>query len=260
MECETVDRCIICGSPSIHSIDARVRLYRCRDCGVVFDNPRPCAQDIERFYSATSRYNEWLNELPCRDALWRRRLTRVQAITPSGKLLDVGAGIGQFLKIAQPTFDIYGTEISDTAIQIAQTRFGITLVKGELEDLSLPHQFDVITLIHVLEHVPYPGVLLERCQDLLKNGGIMVIAVPNDLGSYLMRSRGVWDRLPLGSHQRGKYGIHPLTLDGTLAEIHLSHFSPVVLRHRLNNLGFVLVEESLDPAFVNTGTQAGEAN
>jgi len=103
---------------------------------------------------------------------------------------------------------------------------------------------------HVLEHVP----LLRDCHNLLQQGGILVIAVPNDCGCMLAKLRFGGDRLrPLEKRCFCAAGFERILLDGCQREVHLSHFSLPVLRQLLKNRGYSMLEESLDPYYVAGG-------
>lgn len=93
------------------------------------------------------------------------------------KLLDFGAGTGDFLQAAKNNFwEVYGVEPNLQARELAKKKgfdlfSSIEQIKGE--------QFDVITLWHVLEHVPNLAECIEQLEALLSPGGTLVVAVPN---------------------------------------------------------------------------------
>ncbi|WP_428223938.1 class I SAM-dependent methyltransferase [Flavobacterium sp.] len=94
-----------------------------------------------------------------------------------GKLLDIGAGTGDFLVTAKNAgWDTIGFEPNTSARNLALSK-GIALVEETalLENNSL----DAITMWHVLEHVPDVEAQLRELKRLLKPNGTLVIAVPN---------------------------------------------------------------------------------
>ena len=94
-----------------------------------------------------------------------------------GSLLDVGAGTGDFLKIAKEKgWVVCGMEPNKTAANLAFGK-GIEL-KPSLNDFE-GKQFDVVTLWHVLEHIPNLKETLLKISGLVKPNGILIIAVPN---------------------------------------------------------------------------------
>ncbi len=263
MEMETLRGCSLCGSSRIDSLDAANNICKCRACGYVFDNPRPAPEEIGGFYSRPAKYDSWLAEEAARDALWKRRLKKLKRVSKEGSLLDVGSGIGQFLYHARPLFaKLSGTEVSDSAIRLAQAKYGVKLIKGGPEEVEAGGEgpFDNVTMFHVLEHVPNPKETIQVCRRLLRNGGVLAVAVPNDVLSASRRLRTGMKRLlrRLGFRrfrETGRLGLRKISLDGSLDEIHLSHFTPFVLKRLLEDSGFRVVESSLDPYYVACGVK-----
>ena len=251
---EVVLTCNVCWSDRIEKVDPQYNLCRCDSCGYVFDSPRPSFAEITAFYSQPAKYDSWLKEEPLRDALWRRRLKKLLPQKAEGNLLDIGAGIGQFLHHAQPLFtQSSGTEVSESAVRIAKEKYGLDLYSGQVEELDLPlGSFDNITLFHVLEHVPDPTKLLSRCRELLHPQGVLVIAVPNDVLAWTSKIKKLGKNLGLTAFQKFS-PVLGIARAGESREIHLSHFTPAVLGHLVKNSGLTVVEESLDPYFVSIG-------
>jgi 2-polyprenyl-3-methyl-5-hydroxy-6-metoxy-1,4-benzoquinol methylase len=94
-----------------------------------------------------------------------------------GRVLDIGAGTGDFLlECKNQNWDILGIEPNDKAKGIAVgkgIKFGDTIEKLE------SNSFDVITMWHVLEHVPDVEHQVAELKRLLKPSGTIIIAVPN---------------------------------------------------------------------------------
>jgi SAM-dependent methyltransferase len=220
----------------------------------VFDSPRPSATEIAAFYSQPAKYDSWLKEERARDALWRRRVNKLLPHKAEGNLLDIGAGIGQFLHHARPFFThVAGTEVSASAIRLAREKYGIELCPVEAEELNMPlGSFDNITLFHVLEHVPDPLRLIARCRGLLRPQGMLAIAVPNDVLAWSSKIKKLGKRLGLAPFQKFS-PVLGISRAGASREIHLSHFTPVVLRRLLKNAGLIIREESIDPYYVSSG-------
>lgn len=254
MKMETLPACILCGSPDIRASDPEARLADCQACGAVFDSPRPVPEAIVAFYSRPAQYDDWLASGPARDRLWRRRLAKMERRAKAGSLLDIGAGIGQFLFHARDRFSpVEGTEVSVSGIGMAAEKFGLVLRRGAVEAIDFGgRKFSNITLFHVLEHVPSPRETLLACHDLLESGGKIFIAVPNDIASLGAVKRRLWRRLGL-SRTYGAYGLPPITFEGGMDEIHLCHFTPSVLGRFLEGMGFEVEEMSLDPFYAASG-------
>jgi 2-polyprenyl-3-methyl-5-hydroxy-6-metoxy-1,4-benzoquinol methylase len=108
----------------------------------------------------------------------KRKLKLINSFnTKSKKVLDVGAGTGDFLKVCKMnSWEIFGSEPDSGARNIAAKK-GVNLEK----DLSKfqNQQFDVITLWHVLEHVENLQEYITTLKSLLTENGRLIIAVPN---------------------------------------------------------------------------------
>jgi SAM-dependent methyltransferase len=254
---EQVEHCPICHSRHMAVIDPIARFSRCQDCDLVFDSPRPSLAAISAFYSKFDQYDGWTGNLAARKKLWQRRLRKMKGDFKPGRLLDIGAGIGQFLAEARDTFHtVDGTELSTQAIAIAQKTFGITLRPGTLEGLALPAaNYDTVTAMHVLEHVHEPGAFLAECHRLLSPGGRLFIAVPNDIASLGAQIRQVKFKLGLSSPATGPLGLPQLNLASGIDEVHLSHFTVASLKKALEINGFRIRRLSLDPFWAASGAK-----
>jgi 2-polyprenyl-3-methyl-5-hydroxy-6-metoxy-1,4-benzoquinol methylase len=95
------------------------------------------------------------------------------------KILDVGCGTGDFLVYCKnKNFDVCGVEPNKTANAISTSKLHQT-VFFDVSELPNKTKFDVITLWHVLEHIPNLNEYISRLKDLLKDDGFLIVAVPN---------------------------------------------------------------------------------
>jgi len=258
---ENITSCNICESKDIESLDKVRNFWKCTNCGYIFDNPRPTQMEITKFYSKPTQYDDWLSHEKERNCLWKRRIRKIGNHGRLGSLLDIGTGIGQFLYLTHENYSkISGTEISKSAITIAKEKYDINVIEGDAFSAAIPAgtYYDIITLFHVLEHVPNPKQVIDRCHSLLSKGGILIVAVPNDVNSLrlsgLAMSRRILGRCGFGAYKNaGKLGLSRLTLNGSMSEIHLSHFTPNVLQQCFEDSGFEIIDNSLDPYFVASG-------
>lgn len=94
-----------------------------------------------------------------------------------GSILDIGAGTGDFLATAKASgWEITGVEPNENAKNLAISK-GVSF-KNSIESIE-NQQFDVITMWHVLEHVPDIEHQIRELKRLLKPDGTIIIAVPN---------------------------------------------------------------------------------
>jgi 2-polyprenyl-3-methyl-5-hydroxy-6-metoxy-1,4-benzoquinol methylase len=107
----------------------------------------------------------------------KHKLKLINSQSKKGKLLDIGAGTGDFLVVAKKNgWEITGIEPSAKARSIAINK-GVNFATN-LSDLE-SHSFDVITMWHVLEHVPNLDEYISELKRLIKPSGTILIAVPN---------------------------------------------------------------------------------
>jgi 2-polyprenyl-3-methyl-5-hydroxy-6-metoxy-1,4-benzoquinol methylase len=152
----------------------------------------------------------------------------------SGRLLDMGCGLGFFLKVASgyPNWEVFGCEISAPAVQYARARLGLhNVMCTRLEDADFPPgSLDIITMWDVIDHILQPDPLLRRCHALLGKGGICFIRTPN-LSTQLLRARLT----------RRVRGMQP-TLAYLMPRDHLHIYSAVSIRRLLERNGFSCVQ------------------
>jgi len=108
----------------------------------------------------------------------KNKLSLINSLKKNDKsILDIGAGTGDFLSFIQSEFrSVKGIEPNQKARELAQEK-GISL-EQDLKDVK-GKLFDVITMWHVLEHVPNLEETIRDVEALLKPNGILIIAVPN---------------------------------------------------------------------------------
>ena len=190
-----VDRCPICGSEErtilfegfdrLHGLPGRFPMAGCGRCGSSYLTRRPV--DVTIYYPPDSyaAYDGPFSDAghaPGRNYGLARRWRLLTAIRPAGgKLLDVGCGAGDFLISApdSPGWEGVGMEPSPEAVRYAREVRGLDVRQGRLPCPDLPDRtFDVITLWHVLEHVPDPDAVLTDIRRLLKPEGVLILSVP----------------------------------------------------------------------------------
>lgn len=128
----------------------------------------------------------------------KNKLKILQKHTSGKKLLDVGAGTGDFLVVAKENgWSVNGVEPNLKANGKASEK-GLNL-KTTLEDFS-NQKFDVITLWHVLEHVPNLTDQVTRLSNLLAEDGTLIIAVPNFKSFDALHYKNFWAAFDVPRH------------------------------------------------------------
>ena len=238
METKTSDvtekRCLLCGGRRQHPVfeESGIDILRCRDCGHVFSA-----------YAGEAHYDGfWSDKVGDREhRYWsgaRARMyddfIRRYVVGRSGRLLDMGCGLGFFLKrmTPYPQWESYGCEISPAAVQYAHQELGLTGVTcTRLEDARLPEgSFDLVTMWDVLDHILNPDPLLQRVRALLRPEGACFIRTPN-IVMHLPRARA---KQLLGRQRPGVMYLQ--------ARDHLHHYSPTSLVRLLQRNGFARIE------------------
>ena len=192
---ETVNVCPVCSGEKFvdsfecpdHFLSKEIfTLQKCSNCDTLITNPRPDQKSIVTYYKSDSyishsnQSNSLINVIykQVRSITLKRKIKMIERFAFQGKLLDYGCGTGHFLSYAsQHGWNIRGVEPDDTArSQITENLS--PYVASSLPELT-DHDFDVITLFHVLEHV---HSLEETLSDLiarLNRNGVLFLALPN---------------------------------------------------------------------------------
>ncbi len=113
------------------------------------------------------------------------------------RMLDVGCDMGFMLEAARADgfVELHGIEPVPVARAVAQAIPGAHITAEFFEDTNYPAQhFDLITLIHVVDHLDDPRVVLRRAWNNLRPGGL-VLAVVHNVSSVLHRLLG--ERFPI---------------------------------------------------------------
>jgi len=193
---ETIS-CKICGSNKAKSLfkvrdfrlddkDNEYKYVECKNCGVIFQNPRLSSDEMEKHYNLHKIYNTKAAAKGVKKALYefglRKRADVIIRRIKSGRLLDIGCGTGSFIRYLRDnsTFEVYGTEINEKTISELKEKHELDVRFGNLCEINFSEDFfDAITLWDVIEHLPNPQRTLNEIKRILKPEGILVIRVPN---------------------------------------------------------------------------------
>lgn len=144
----------------------------------------------------------------------KRKLKLINSFQTQEKhLLDIGCGTGDFLETAKNNgWQITGIEPSDNAREIANKKTNNSVYKIEQLLKLEPNSFDVISLWHVLEHLPNLDEHIKIFKRLLKPNGRLVIAVPNYNSFDALYYKSFWAAFDVPRHlwHFSKTGIQKL--------------------------------------------------
>ena len=190
-----IDHCPICGSDKTeYLLTAKDHLVsgdefnidHCSNCGFRFTNPRPDDKELAKYYdseeyiSHADEGNNLVNKLYkiARSFTLKSKLKLINKLSNNKQLLDVGCGTAHFLAYCQrANWQISGVEPNDIARKQAAEKTNI-VIHEDLSEID-SGSYDVITLWHVLEHLPNLAQTIEQLKVLLAPGGSIIIALPN---------------------------------------------------------------------------------
>ena len=123
---------------------------------------------------------EWVYHMVRRISLKRKMRLINSANGSPGKLLDIGCGTGDFLLTAlKDNWEVRGIEPNENARALANKKTNDAVFDSQYIDQLEDQSFDVITLWHVLEHLPDLKSHITHLERLIKPDGQIIIAVPN---------------------------------------------------------------------------------
>jgi 2-polyprenyl-3-methyl-5-hydroxy-6-metoxy-1,4-benzoquinol methylase len=164
-------------------------IYECANCKVLFTYPFP---ELDILYSKYYKSENYLSHNKKASDLFsklyrtvqkiniRKKLKLLEAVNESGekKILEVGAGVGDFLTACRNHgWKCFGVEPSEQARQVAK-EFNKLDLADSIDKIG-ERNFSIITLWHVLEHVPDLEETIQKLKSYLSDGGRLIIAVPN---------------------------------------------------------------------------------
>lgn len=192
MELENLTACPVCQSssftPYLQVKDYTVskdtfKIVRCQQCQFLFTNPRPFAQNLGSYYKSDdyiSHTNQSHNPVHLVYKLARTQTLKwkynlIKKFNPA-TLLDYGCGTGHFLNYcASKGMQASGFEPDAPARTIAAAK-GVPVLPSTQQ---VNKQWDVITLWHVLEHIPDVNRVMDWLYKHITTHGKLIVALPN---------------------------------------------------------------------------------
>jgi 2-polyprenyl-3-methyl-5-hydroxy-6-metoxy-1,4-benzoquinol methylase len=152
--------------------------------------------------------------------------------TQGKSLLDVGTGSGLLPQLARlHGYEVEGTDLSKHVSENVPAKAGFPIHQGTIEDIQFNRQYDIITMLHVLEHTSNPLSTMNRGRELLNKGGYVVVVVPNyqsldsrikdSLSALRLKSRP-YKHLALG-HHNWVFSLKSLEILGRKSGLEIVH-------------------------------------
>ena len=172
--------------------------------------------ELTKFSSLAHRWWDVDGEFGPLHAINPLRLDWIDGISPLKvqRVLDVGCGGGILADaMARKGADVLGIDLAEKSLKVAQlhaleagtSQITYRLVAAEALAAEMPDQFDVVTCMEMLEHVPDPASVVQACARLAKPGGWVFFSTINrNPKSFLMAILGaeyVLNLVPRGTHE-----------------------------------------------------------
>lgn len=234
--------CAICDMDEAQKllIKNSFNIVRCKNCGLVYIDPRPTKEELIDFYLFKSdRDKSHQNIDGDRENIekFKNKLSIIEKFSKDrGKILDIGCSTGSFLRIARDAgWEVYGIEIDTNKVAHAKDEYGLNVQAKELMETKFPDKyFDAITLFDSLEHMLNPLNTLNEISRILKQSGILILTTPNVSGllprltyTLFARTIGVWE--------------HPTP------PAHLYQFSKRTVERLLERAGYKVIKLITEP-------------
>ena len=208
----------------------------CRDCHMLFVNPRPPFAALNKFYSDSPSTNFWVEKFfkpmaeSRRDKVFRPRAEYACKIfdTKKGAVIgDIGAGFGLFLEELRRILPFNEYIAIEPSLQMSNIceKNGFKVKRLCLEEIcDMEDKFDALTAFELVEHLFDPAAFLKKAHSLLKPGGHLFFTTLNAKG---------FDILVLWEKSKSVSPPH-----------HLNFFNPSAIKILLERLDFDIVEIS----------------
>jgi len=171
-------------------------LLKDRVTEIIITNPQPKIKDLGKYYESEDYISHTDANKTLFDKVYqiaknyaiKRKVALIKKFKIQNskfKILDIGTGTGDFLTACKKeNFNVVGVEPNQKAFKISKSKLeNINSINFELynsiEKVKKENQFDIITMWHVLEHIPNLEDYIIQLKKLLKPNGTLVIAVPN---------------------------------------------------------------------------------
>jgi 2-polyprenyl-3-methyl-5-hydroxy-6-metoxy-1,4-benzoquinol methylase len=184
-------QCLICSSTTFMQVAlfSTHGLVKCSSCSFVFSKWIPDNDELIKHYGTYTR-TDGISEITIKR--YKELAHAFEKYRNTGNWIDVGCGNGHLLStVAKSGWKVYGTEFTDTAVQICNSK-GISMQEGKLNlDNYKAGSFDIVSSIEVIEHINNLHEEIDNFRTLLRKGGLLYITTPNynSISRHLLKSQ-----------------------------------------------------------------------
>jgi len=241
---EPVNECPVCGSKERRFLVSRFGLdiFRCLDCSLGYLDPRIKYDSIQEIYgndetSAKIYSSEAQIEIDAIKYDYGLRLAEEYGLPAKKKALDIGCGIGLFLKRARKSGfeECVGIDPNKHYMKCYEDLEGIRFHSTGFESLELDElgdNYDCMSMWSVLEHIYDPVKFFTTMNRLMKKDGIFLIFVPNTnaLSTRLFRGQSpifVWQHVTYWTAESLKFFMNKMGYKVELLETVISEIGNI---------------------------------
>lgn len=233
--------CILCRRPLGHVGEdfTGKQIYRCDECDYVM-TPPAAIESASELYDDPEYFDGWGCNMefdyerfePAVHRQVEQYLSFIKQHTSGQSLLDVGTGSGLLPHHARLSgYQVEGTDLSKHVSESLPAKAGFAVHHGTIEEIKFERTYDIITMLHVLEHTSNPLSTLGRAREILNDSGYLLVVVPNyrsfdtrikDLLSQFKLKSRPYKHLALGHHNY-VFSLNSLKALGRAANLRVVH-------------------------------------
>jgi SAM-dependent methyltransferase len=226
-EAEAIEvSCNLCGQDDTNPWGApkdSFRLVKCRNCGLIYVNPRPSPKVLNEFYRKEYFDDGDYAASKQREKMYEIEIARMLPIVGArGRFLDVGCAMGKFLNTLPDTFEKHGVEFSEDAARYGREVFGLQVLVGQLSEVAINKDYyDIVQMRGVIEHLQDPMREVRCVNSALRMSGWFVLNQTPNVGGL-----SAWFYKELFNQVKPRE--------------HLYYFTIATMRRLLEQLGFAI--------------------
>jgi len=180
--------CPVCGSVPARRwrSEGPYQVVRCSRCGLGITWPPPSEEQLAEFYQGDYYHRHGMGDAGA--AGWWERSEGILGRVPAElrRVLDVGAGQGHLVAALRARgIHADGVEPLESGRHAARSRYGLSLFDSWPAPEAEP--YDLVTLVHSLEHVRDPLAVVTAASRQVRKGGFLFVDVPHAGSVELLR-------------------------------------------------------------------------